>query len=54
MRNGFEFNGKNTTDFKRVTVRTKDRPVFPQVKEFTVSADETDGEYDFTDVFGCI
>ena len=32
MRNGFEFNGKNTTDFKRVTVRTKDRPVFPQVK----------------------
>ena len=36
MRNGFEFNGKNTTDFKRVTVRTKDRPVFPQVKEFTV------------------
>lgn len=52
MRNGFEFNGKNTTDFKRVTVRTKDRPVFPQVKEFTENVNETDGEYDFTDVSG--
>ena len=52
MRNGFEFNGKNTTEFKRVTVRTKDRPIFPQVKEFTENVNEADGEYDFTDVSG--
>lgn len=52
MRNGFTFNGAHTSEFDGVTVRTSDRPVFPAVKEQTVSADEMDGEYDFTEASG--
>lgn len=52
MRTGFSFNGKHTSEFKGVTVRTKDRPVFPSVKEQVYSADNMHGEYDFTDISG--
>lgn len=52
MRNGFKFNDKHTSEFIGVTVKTKDRPVFPPVKEQAHSVDEMDGEYDFTDVSG--
>lgn len=52
MRNGFTFNGKHTSEFSRVTVQAKDRPVFPSVKEQVYNADEMDGEYDFSDVSG--
>ena len=52
MRNGFKFNDKHTSEFKGVTVKTRDRPVFPAVKEQVHSADEMNGEYDFSDVSG--
>lgn len=52
MRNGFKFNDKHTNEFKGVTVKTRDRPVFPPVKEQIHSSDEMNGEYDFTDVSG--
>lgn len=52
MRTGFTFNGKHTSEFKGVTVKTKDRPIFPSVKEQVFSADEMHGEYDFSDVCG--
>lgn len=52
MRTGFSFNGKHTSEFKGVTVRTKDRPIFPLVKEQVYSADNMNGEYDFTDISG--
>lgn len=52
MRSGFTFNNKHTSEFTAVTVRTKDRPVFPAVKELTHSTDDMDGEYDFSDVSG--
>lgn len=52
MRTGFKFNDKHTSEFAGVTVRTKDRPIFPSVKEQVYSADEMDGEYDFTDISG--
>lgn len=52
MRNGFRFNGKHTNEFKGVTVRTTDRPIFPSIKESVVNTDEMNGEYDFSDVSG--
>lgn len=52
MRNGFSFNGKHTSEFAGVTVKTQDRPIFPAVKESTVSADKMHGEYDFSEVNG--
>lgn len=52
MRNGFSFNGRHTSEFAGITVRTKDRPVFPSVKESVYNADEMNGEYDFSDVSG--
>lgn len=52
MRTGFIFNGRHTGEFKGVTVKTKDRPIFPPVKERVFAADEMDGEYDFTDACG--
>lgn len=52
MRNGFTFNGRHTSEFAGVTVKTKDRPVFPSVKEQSYGTDEMNGEYDFTDVSG--
>lgn len=52
MRTGFSFNGKHTSEFNGVAVKTKDRPVFPAVKEQVYSADDMHGEYDFTDISG--
>lgn len=52
MRTGFSFNGKHTSEFKGVTVKTKDRPVFPSVKEQVYSVENMHGEYDFTDISG--
>lgn len=52
MRNGLKFNDKHTSEFAGVTVRTKDRPIFPSVKESVQDAEEMNGEYDFTDVSG--
>lgn len=52
MKTGFSFNDRHTSEFKGVTVKTKDRPIFPSVKEQVFSADEMHGEYDFTDVSG--
>lgn len=51
MRNGFTFNEKHTSEFN-VTVKTLDRPIFPSVKEIVSSADDMNGEYDFTEVCG--
>lgn len=52
MRNGFTFNGKHTNEFGNVTVKTKDRPIFPAIKEAVYSAAEMNGEYDFSEVSG--
>lgn len=52
MRSGLKFNDKHTSEFAGVTVRTKDRPIFPSVKESVQDAEEMNGEYDFTDVSG--
>lgn len=52
MRNGFKFNGKHTNEFKGVTIRTSDRPVFPSIKESVYNSDEIHGEYDFSDASG--
>lgn len=52
MRTGFIFNGKHTKEFEGVTVKTKDRPLFPSVKEQVFSSDDMDGEYDFSDIGG--
>lgn len=51
MRSGFTFNGRHTSEFG-VTAKTKERPIFPTVKEQVYSSAEMDGEYDFTDVSG--
>lgn len=52
MRNGFTFNDTHTSSFTGVTVRTKDRPVFPSIKEYIHSTDNMNGEYDFSEISG--
>lgn len=52
MRSGFTFKNKHTSEFEGVTVKTRDRPIFPSVKEAVASAAEMDGEYDFTEAAG--
>lgn len=47
MRNGFKFKGIHSSEYG-VTVRTKSRPLRPEVKSFTVDMPCRDGVYDFT------
>lgn len=47
MRNGFKFKGVHSSEYG-VTVRTKSRPLRPEVKSFTVDMPCRDGVYDFT------
>lgn len=47
MRNGFKFKNQHSSEFG-VTVRTKSRPIRPEVKSLTVDIPCRDGVYDFS------
>lgn len=47
MRNGFKFRDNHSSEFG-VTVRTKSRPIRPEVKSVTVDLPCRDGVYDFS------
>lgn len=52
MKSGFSFRGKHSSDFKGVTVKTRDRPVMPKPKVSVYEADNANGSFDFTDYTG--
>lgn len=47
MRNGFTFKNRHSSEFG-VTVKTKSRPILPEVKGYLYETPAMDGSYDFT------